>query len=454
MTQDIISAVSTPFGKGGIAVVRVSGDGCFGLVDKMFRPRSGKPLAERAGGRVVYGDILYSGQRIDDGCAILFRAPNSYTGQDTVEISCHGGVLVTSRVYESTLLCGARPAGPGEFTRRAFLSGRMGLTQAEAVIDLIDAENEEAMRLAAAGTSGLLTREAAAIRERIVALLAEAYVLTDYPDEELSDLDGDSMKRDIGDLIASVDRLLATYRTGHAIADGIDTVICGRPNTGKSSLLNALLGRERAIVTSIAGTTRDTIEEKCTLGRVTLALCDTAGIHHSYDQVEKMGIDRARDRLASCELALAVFDGSQPLTDDDREIITSLDPEKSVVVLNKSDLESVTTAADFADFPHTVTLSCESGEGIDSLRDTVEGMFIDGAIDYSQAVITNARQHAALSSARNYLTAALDAVNSGMSADIAGLDLELAAGAVGELDGISVLTEVVDTIFARFCVGK
>ncbi len=454
MTNDIISAVSTPFGKGGIAVIRISGDGSFELADKMFRPGSGKPLSGRSGGRVVYGDILYSGQRIDDGCATLFRAPNSYTGEDTVEISCHGGILVTSRVYESTLLCGARPADPGEFTRRAFLSGRMGLTQAEAVIDLIDAENEEAMRLAAAGTSGILAREATAIRERIVALLAEAYVLTDYPDEELSDLDSDSLKKGITELIASADKLLATYRTGHAVADGIDTVICGRPNTGKSSLLNALLGRERAIVTSVAGTTRDTIEEKCTLGRVTLALCDTAGIHQSDDQVERMGIDRARERLSGCELALAVFDMSEPLGDDDRAIIDSLDPEKSVIVLNKSDLGQVTTASDFADFPHVVTLSCESREGIDSLRDTVESMFIDGAIDYTQAVITNARQFAALSRAREYLAAALDAANSGMSADMAGLDLELAAGAVGELDGISVLTEVVDTIFARFCVGK
>lgn len=454
MTYDIISAVSTPFGKGGIAVIRISGKGSFELADKMFRPRSGSPLAGRTGGRVVYGDILYSGERIDDGCAILFRAPNSYTGEDTVEISCHGGILVTSRVYESTLLCGARPAGPGEFTRRAFLSGRMGLTQAEAVIDLIDAENEEAMRLAAAGTSGILSRQTSEMRERIVALLAEAYVQADYPDEELSDLDTAGLEASVTELIARVDRLLATYRTGHAVSDGIDTVICGRPNTGKSSLLNMLLGRERAIVTPLAGTTRDTIEERCTLGRVTLSLCDTAGIHSSDDQVEQMGIGRAREKLAGCELALAVFDMSEPLTDDDRGIIASLDPQKTVIILNKSDLEHVVTESDFEGFCHTVTLSCGQGEGLDILRETVEGMFIDGSIDYSQAVITNARQFAALSRTREYLSAALDASRSGLGADVAGLDLELAAGAVGELDGISVLNEVVDNIFSRFCVGK
>lgn len=452
--NDIISAVSTPFGKGGIAVIRISGEGSFALADKMFRPKRGKPLSERTGGRVVYGDILYDGRVIDDGCATLFRAPNSYTGEDTVEISCHGGILVTSKVYESTLLCGARPAEAGEFTRRAFLSGRMGLTQAEAVIDLIDAETEEAMRLASSGTSGVLAREAAAMRERIVALLAEAYVLTDYPDEELSDLDSDKLKQGIEEIVASADRLLATYKTGHAISDGINTVICGRPNTGKSSLLNSLLGRERAIVTSVAGTTRDTIEEKCSLGRVTLNLCDTAGIHHSEDRVERMGIDRAREKLAEAELALAVFDISSPLTADDRDIIAALDRQKTVVVLNKSDLAPVLTKEDFTEFPHVAVVSCEHKEGLDSLRETVESMFIEGEIDYSRAVLTNARQYAALSSARKYLAAALEAAESGLSADMAGLDLELAAGAVGELDGISVLTEVVDTIFARFCVGK
>lgn len=454
MMNDIISAVSTPFGKGGIAVVRISGEGSFALADKMFRPKRGKPLSERQGGRVVYGDILYDGRQIDDGCATLFRSPNSYTGEDTVEISCHGGILVTSKVYESTLLCGARPAEAGEFTRRAFTSGRMGLTQAEAVIDLIDAETEEAMRLAANGTSGILTREAAEMRERIVALLAEAYVLTDYPDEELSDLTTDKLKKGIEDIAASADRLLATYKTGHAVADGINTVICGRPNTGKSSLLNSLLGKERAIVTSIAGTTRDTIEEKCSLGRVTLNLCDTAGIHQSDDQVERMGIDRAREKLSEAELALAVFDISSPLTDDDRDIISGLDPHRTVIVLNKSDLAPALTPEDFADFPHVAVVSCSKMQGLDALRQTVEAMFIDGEIDYSRAVLTNARQHAALSNARRYLGSALEALEAGFGSDTAGLDLELAAGAVGELDGISVLTEVVDTIFARFCVGK
>ena len=452
--NDIISAISTPFGKGGIAVIRISGSGSFELADKMFRPRSGKPLAERSGGRVVYGDILSGGERIDDGCAVLFRAPNSYTGEDTVEISCHGGVLVTSRVYESTLLCGARPAGPGEFTRRAFLSGRMGLTQAEAVIDLIDAENEEAMRLAAAGTSGILARETAAIREQIISVLAAAYVQTDYPDEELSDLDTIGLENSIEELIRRTSALAATYRTGHAVSAGIDTVICGRPNTGKSSLLNMLLGRERAIVTSVAGTTRDTIEEKCTLGRVTLALCDTAGIHHSDDTVERMGIDRAREKLAECELALAVFDISEPLCDDDRDIIASLDPQKTVIILNKSDLKNVLTAADFASFPRVLAISCEDHHGLDELRATVEEMFIDGSIDYSKAVITNSRQHAAVTRALEYLGSALEASRSGLTSDMAGLDLELAAGAIGELDGLTVLGEVVDGIFSRFCVGK
>lgn len=452
--KDIISAISTPFGKGGIAVIRISGEGSFELADRMFRPRTGKPLCQRKGGTVVYGDILYEGERIDDGCAVLFRGPNSYTGQDTVEISCHGGVLVTSRVYESTLLCGARAAGPGEFTRRAFISGRMDLTRAEAVIDLIDAENEEAMKLAAAGTAGVLGRETEQLRRRMIDLLSQAYVQTDYPDEELSDLDSAGLESALCELIGRTEALAATYRTGHAVSCGIDTVICGRPNTGKSSLLNMLLGRERAIVTELAGTTRDTIEEKCTLGRVTLALCDTAGIRDSHDTVERLGIDRARQRLDECELALAVFDGSAPLSQDDRGIIALLDPQKSIVILNKSDLEGVLSPDDFEGFEHVVTLSCREGRGIEALRDKVEQLFIDGSIDYSGAVITNARQLAAVKNATRYLRAALEASRAGMGADIAGLDLELAASAISELDGRGVIGEVVDAIFSRFCVGK
>ena len=451
--NDVICAVSTPFGRGGIAVIRVSGEGAVELCDAVFRT-GGLPLRSTPGGRVRYGGIYSGGERIDDGCAAVFRAPHSYTGEDTVEISCHGGVLVTDRVYEAVLAAGARPAGPGEFTRRAFVNGKMDLTRAEAVIDLIDAENEDALRIASASAGGALSRALEETRGELVALISAAYVQSDYPDEDLSGLTAAAAAEKIGGIRAAIAGLLATYRAGHAVTRGIDAVICGAPNVGKSSLLNALLGRDRAIVTDVAGTTRDTVEERCAVGRVMLNLCDTAGVHESDDRVEMLGMERSRRRAAECELALAVIDASRPLDADDRALLCSLDPEKTVVVLNKSDLPSAVAPADLSGFGRAVRLSCLTGEGVDELKSLIERLFVTGEIDFTRPVLTNARQKAALERADGFLAAALDALRAGATPDVAGLDLELAAGALGEADGRAVSEEVVNGIFSRFCVGK
>ena len=451
--DDIICAVSTPFGRGGIAVIRVSGAGAPELCDKVFRT-AGLPLRSTGGGRVRYGEIYSGDERVDDGCAAVFRAPHSYTGEDTVEISCHGGVLVTDRVYGAVLAAGARPAGPGEFTRRAFVNGKLDLTRAEAVIDLIDAENDDALKIASAAAGGALSRAVEELRTRLVGLIAAAYVQIDYPDEDLSGLDPAAAAQKIEEIRADLARLLDTYPAAHAVAQGVDTVICGVPNTGKSSLLNALLGRDRAIVTPIAGTTRDTVEERCAAGRVTLRLCDTAGIRDAGDEVEALGIGRAEERLASCELALAVFDRGRPLSDADRAFIALLDPAKTVIVLNKSDLDPAISAADFPGFDHVAAVSCLKGEGIDALKDQIERLFIEGELDYGVPMISNARQKAALDRADERLRAALESLRAGATTDVAGLDLELAAGAIGEADGRTVSEEVVNGIFSRFCVGK
>lgn len=451
--SDVISAVSTPFGRGGIAVIRISGDGAIETADKIFRRPGGKKLSDARANSVSYGEIIRAGARIDDGCATVFRAPRSYTGEDVVEISCHGGILVTNEVFAATLDAGARAAEAGEFTRRAFVNGRLSLTEAEAVIDLIDAETEEAARLAAGGAAGALGRETAAIREKLIALISAAYVQIDYPDEDLSGLDAAGASDGIDEILGDIDRLIATYRAGHAVIGGIDAVICGTPNTGKSSLLNLLLGKERAIVTPVAGTTRDTIEERCSIGRVTLNLCDTAGIHESGDEVERLGIDRTREKLKNCELAIAVVDSSRPMSDEDLTLLESLDPSKSVLVLNKCDLAPA-ALPDLSRFTRTVRVSCVTGEGRDRLTSVIEEMFIDGDIDYSSATVTNARQKAALDRARAFVASAAQAMSSGATADVAGLDLELAAAAVGEVDGRSVSEEVVDGIFSRFCIGK
>ncbi|MBQ7160956.1 MAG: tRNA uridine-5-carboxymethylaminomethyl(34) synthesis GTPase MnmE [Clostridia bacterium] len=451
--SDVISAVSTPFGRGGIAVVRISGDGAFAVADKFFKRAGGKTVSEMDGRTVAYGEIFFRGERIDDGCATVFRAPRSFTGEDTVEISCHGGVLVTADVYAASLEAGARPAEAGEFTRRAFVNGRLSLSEAEAVIDLIDAESEDAVKLASGGAAGALGRETEAIREKLIALISAAYVQIDYPDEDLSGLDDRGAADGIDGIIRDIDALLATYRAGHAVMRGIDTVICGSPNVGKSSLLNLLLGRDRAIVAPVAGTTRDTIEEKCAVGRVTLNLCDTAGIRESDDEVEMLGIGRTREKLENCELTIAVFDSSRPLSADDNALISLLDPAKTVIVLNKCDLPAACPRG-IPGFDRLVRLSCVTGEGADRLKEVIEGMYIDGDIDYSRATVTNARQKAALDRARSLAASAASSLAAGATADVAGMDLELAAAALGEVDGRSVSEQVVDGIFSRFCVGK
>lgn len=456
--NDVIAAISTPYGRGGIAVLRISGDGAIECADKMFRLPSGRRLCDVAGGSVVYGEILHSGERIDDGCAAVFRAPRSFTGEDTVEISCHGGVLITQKVLESILACGARPALGGEFSKRAFISGKMSLTEAESIMDIIDAESDDALKVAAAAQEGILSKKIDALHDRLVALLSQVYVYIDYPDEDLTDVTSDEAADILRSVLSETNGLLATYSTGRAVSKGISAVICGRPNTGKSSLLNRILGRERAIVTDVAGTTRDTIEENAMLGQVPLHLVDTAGLHETGDRVEALGVERSRQSLEDAELVFAVFDASKPLTAEDGEVLAMLRVEKrerTVIVLNKTDVDMKIAEADFEDFPDVIKFSCRTGEGMDALAEAVNKRYIDGRLDLRHdAVISNARQYAALKRAQEALENALCCLQNGTSPDVAGLDIEDAIGALGQLDGRSVGEEIVHGIFSRFCVGK
>lgn len=468
---DTIAAISTPYGRGGVALIRISGSDAINVAGRVFRPKSGKRLADILGGRTAYGDICkpilsegdtYSfGRTIDDGIAAIYRAPNSYTGEDTVEITCHGGILLTEQVLGAILSAGARPAEAGEFTRRAFVAGKLSLTEAEAVINLIDAGSEEQLRLARSHTAGVLSRSLEDFYQRLLSLVSTAYVYADYPDEDLTDLTPEEMRESLSALISEMTALSETWRAGHAICDGISTVLAGRPNTGKSSILNRLLGRDRAIVSSIAGTTRDTIEEKVQVGKVTLRLTDTAGLRESDDPIEQIGVERSFAALKDAELILLVIDGASPLTEEDRELLQKLAEYSApkIALLNKSDLgvndQPVPDGLDVSAFHAVCSVSALTGEGMDRLRKTIETLFVEGEIDYdTTAVIANARQKGALDRAIGALQRALSALQSGFTPDIAGMDIEDAMAALAEVDGRAVSADIVDAIFHRFCVGK
>ena len=459
---DTIAAVSTPYGKGGIAVIRVSGEDAIAVSERVFFPKDGKTLAEKESAKAVYGDIfgLVGGakRQIDDGIAVTFRAPRSFTGEDTVEISCHGGVLVTQKVLSALLSAGARPAMAGEFTKRAFINGKMSLTGAEALGDLLEAQTDEQISLARSNMRGTLSGAVREIYDSLGDVLAAIFAHIDYPDEDLADVSHAEMLSIAKENLIRLEALQKTYSTGRAVTEGIPTVILGRTNAGKSSIYNRIVGRDAAIVTDIEGTTRDVLTENAKLGRVILRLSDTAGLRDSGDTVEKIGIDRARAAAESAELVLAVFDGSRMPDGDDRDFVEYLKKlgGVKVAVINKSDLGTLHELSPLlADFDYTCSLSAESGEGFDRLSELIEKIYIDEKLDTgSDAIISNARQSAAVSSAIEALEIAIDAIGNDLPLEICCAEVENALSALGELDGRTVSEDIVSRIFANFCVGK
>ncbi len=459
---DTIAAVSTPYGKGGIAVIRVSGHDAIFISECIFEPANGKVLSEIESGRTAYGYMFESvnnqRQQIDDGIAVIFRAPRSFTGEDTVEISCHGGVLVTQKVLTALLTAGARPALPGEFTKRAFINGKMTLTSAEGLGDLLEASTDEQISLARSNMKGVLSGEVKKIYDSLCDVLAAIFAHIDYPDEDLADVSHSEMLEIAEKNLFLLKRLAGTYSTGRAVMNGIETVILGRTNAGKSSLYNRIIGRDAAIVTSIEGTTRDILTETAKLGRVILRLSDTAGLRESGDTVERIGIDRARQAAESAELVLAVFDGSKDPDEDDLEFLNYLDSlgGVKVAIVNKSDLGVTAKADEFLKgFNHICHLSAESGEGFDSLERLIEKLYIDEKLDTgSDAIISNARQAAAVNSAIEALEIATEAIKADLPLEICCAEIENTMSHLGELDGRTVSEDVVSKIFANFCVGK
>lgn len=477
---DTIAAVSTPFGKGGVAVIRISGTEALEVAARVFLPRSGRALAACEPRRVILGDMIApegapfagrAGEVLDDGLCTVFRAPHSYTGEDTVELSCHGGVLVTQSVLTAVLCAGARQALAGEFTRRAYMNGRLDLEHAEALGNLLDAGNEAQLRLSRAGMSGLLTKQAEELYASLCGVLANVEAGIDFPEEDLTEMPREEVAAAVCDALASVTRLSATYRTGHAIAEGIPTVIVGRPNVGKSAFYNRLVGRDAAIVTEIAGTTRDVLSETVSVGRVTLRLSDTAGLRASDDPVERIGVERARTALSDAELVFALFDPHTPYTGEDEALaaeLASLEAGGRAVVwiLSKSDVpgggSSLPAGADpkqdaprSLPHPSPLALSAVTGEGFDELTRRVEQIFVDGSLRMGEeAVVFSARQAASLNEAAAALTRAAALLDAGVTYDVIAEDVRDALAALGTLCGREIREDVLTEIFSRFCVGK
>ena len=456
--MDIIAAISTGNAATAIGVVRISGDGCFALCDRLFRPLYGGALSTQPPRKMIYGDVLDpTGDVLDRVLAVRFPGPNSYTGEDSAEFHCHGSPVVLREVLRSLFELGARQALPGEFTKRAFLSGQMDLTQAEAVIDLIHAETAAAAKNAIAQLDGALRRPLEQVQTALLDVASRFYAVVDYPDEDIEDISPEEVRRALERSETVLARLLATCGRGRVLKSGVRTAIVGRPNAGKSSLLNALAGYERAIVTDIPGTTRDTVEESVLCGGTLLRLIDTAGLRDTEDVVEKMGVERSRAAMQSADLILAVADGAD-FTADDREILRTVSEQGTpwVLICTKKDLggsaPEITGLS--SDPAAAIQLSSVTGEGIDRLEAAVAELFPAGNTQDAGSLLTDARQEDAVSRALASIRRAKAAMDDGLTPDAILTDAEDALNAIGELTGRTAREDIVSTIFSRFCVGK
>ena len=458
--MDIIAAISTGNTATAIGIVRVSGEGCFAVCDQVFRAGNGMPLSAAESRKMIYGEMLDGqGRVIDRGLAVRFPGPNSYTGEDSAEFHCHGSPVVLRELLTALFAHGARQAAAGEFTRRAFLNGRLDLTQAEAVIDLIDAETAAAARNAAAQLDGSLRRDFEIITERLLDITSRFYAVVDYPDEDIEDLQLEEITAALQISDDTLTRLLATCDRGRVLKNGVRTAIVGRPNAGKSSLMNALAGYDRAIVTNIPGTTRDTVEESVVCGGVRLWLIDTAGIRDTDDVVERMGVERSRKAVETADLVLAVIDSSEEFDAEDAAILELAAAHPAwILISSKSDLSSAPIPFICFTEEHyppaaRISVSAVTSEGLDDLEEAVAALFPEGDAPAGE-ILTGVRQQEAALRARNAIRRAKEALESGLTPDAVLTDAEEALDALGELTGKTAREEIVSCIFERFCVGK
>lgn len=450
-----IAAIATPPAQGGIAVIRVSGEDAVKIAAEVFRPLSGRSVTEMKGYTACYGEIFDGSTRLDDGVLLIYRAPHSYTGEDTAEISCHGGLYAAKRVLSACFGAGASPAQAGEFTKRALLNGKMSLTQAEAVADVIAAQNEQYLLCAGAQREGALYRRIRACADELLSIVTLIQAWIDYPDEMEDEFDGNLEADKLSRVIAELDRLIASHGEGQMLRSGIPCAIVGRPNVGKSTLMNLLTGTERSIVTDIEGTTRDIVEETVTLGGVMLRLADCAGIRDTQDTVEHIGVERMIKKLGEASVVLAVFDLSRPLTDDDRRLMELIGGKRVVCIANKSDLAEIADVSELEQrFGKVLRISAKDEDSIRVIAKAVSEISGLGSLDLTSGFIANERQRLCAEAARDFTAQALDALGSGMTLDAVGIMCENALDKLYELSGEQVSETVVDNVFRRFCVGK
>lgn len=450
-----IAAIATPNAPGGIAVIRISGERAFEVAEKVFVPVGGKKVADMRGYTCAYGEAFDGEERLDDCILTVFRAPHSFTGEDTAEISCHGGIYVTRRILRAALANGAVMAQAGEFTKRAFLNGKIDLTQAESVMDIISARGERELKMAENIREGAAYKAVRKISDRLMNMLGSLAAWTDYPDEDIPEVEPETMRTELENIRAELESLIRNYDSGRILREGVSTVIVGRPNVGKSTLFNALSGCERSIVTDIAGTTRDAVEETVKLGDVTLRLMDTAGIRETSDKIEEIGVNIAQKAIESAEFVIAVFDGSEKLSDDDINIINKISFNNSVAVVNKNDLSTVIDITELEKhFKHIVYLSAKENSGTDELCACIEDIFRLNEPFFNDVTVANERQKKCVDVCLENVEKAVEAIECGEMLDAVNVLIDYAEQSLLELIGEKITDAVVDEVFSRFCVGK
>lgn len=457
MKKETIAAIATAMSNSGIGIVRISGSEAFEIIDKIYYSKSGKTLSGQPSHTIHYGYIADEGQMIDEVLVMLMRGPHSYTGEDTVEINCHGGIYVLKKVLETVIKYGARPSEPGEFSKRAFLNGKMDLSQAEAVMDVIEAQNEYALKSSVSQLRGKVHEKISRMREEILYHTAFIETALDDPEHYSVDEYGGKLKDTVDKLVEETEELLKSSDNGRMIKEGIKTVIVGKPNAGKSSLLNVLAGEERAIVTDVEGTTRDVLEEHIRLQGISLNVMDTAGIRDTEDLVERIGVDRAKSHADDADLIIYVVDASKPLDENDDEIMEMIRHKKAVILLNKSDLDTVITKEELQKRIEKpmIEVSAKEESGIRELEEVMKEMFFHGEISFNDEIyITNIRQKTALEAAKEALLRVNESIDNDMPEDFYSIDLLDAYESLGSITGETIGEDLVNEIFSKFCMGK